>query len=77
MEEEFQPWDRVRIDIPDETDPDYGWHGEHGQVVDVLHDEAGQATGNSRDSALYRIDLEEHDSTLDVRFRDLRPPLDE
>jgi ribosomal protein L21E len=28
--------DRVRIDIPDETDPDHAlYHGEHGTVVAI------------------------------------------
>lgn len=40
---EFQPSDPVRIDIPDGTDPDCGWHGEHGRIVDVFHDGAGQS----------------------------------
>ena len=38
----FSTGDRVRVDIPDETDPDHDqYHGEHGQVVGVLSDDAG------------------------------------
>jgi hypothetical protein len=48
---EFHVGDRVRIDIPDETDPDHErYHGEHGQIVDILEDEAGMLTGDGRDS---------------------------
>lgn len=75
---EFTPavGDRVRIDIPNETDPDHHLHGTHGQVVDVIEDDAGAATGDKRDSAIYRIRTDEGD-TVDVRWRDLRPPLEE
>jgi len=37
----FSKGDRVRIDIPDETDPDHEqYHGVHGHVVRVLTDDA-------------------------------------
>lgn len=38
--------DRVRIDIPDESDPDHRLHGEHGHVVEVLQDDASVETGD-------------------------------
>jgi len=66
--------DRVRIDIPDETDPDHQYHGDHGVVVNILSDDAGVETGDSRDSRLYRIQLESGE-TIDVRWRDIRPPI--
>ena len=66
--------DRIRIDIPDETDPDHQYHGEHGVVVKTLSDDAGVETGDSRDSRLYRIQLESGE-TIDVRWRDIRPPI--
>jgi ribosomal protein L21E len=69
--------DRVRIDIPDETDPDHQeYHGEHGQVVAVLSDDADSLTANERDSQLYRIAVESG-KKADFRWRDLRPPLDD
>jgi len=37
----FDEGDRVRTDIPDETDADHGLHGETGTVVDVIRDGAG------------------------------------
>lgn len=74
---EYQEGDRVRIDIPDETDPDFRWHGEHGLVLKVIHDDAGRTSGDVRDSTLYRIGLEDHKVTIDARWRDLRPPLNE
>ncbi|MFC4452075.1 hypothetical protein [Halorussus aquaticus] len=66
--------DRVRIDIPDETDPDHQYHGDHGVVVNILWDDAGVETGDSRDSRLYRIQLESGE-TIDVRWQDIRPPI--
>jgi ribosomal protein L21E len=69
----FSEGDRVRIDIPDETDPDYDYyHGSRGTVTDVLEDDAGLETGDERDNILYRVDLDDGDE-VDFRWRDLRP----
>ncbi len=69
----FKPGDRVRIDIPDETDPDHGlYHGRHGEVVELLDDDASEITGDDRDSLIYRIRLDDGES-VDFRWRDLRP----
>lgn len=47
---------RVRIDIPDQSDPDHDrFHGEHGEVVAVMEDDAVEITGDSRDKAQYRV----------------------
>lgn len=69
--------DRVRIDIPDTTDPDFDeFHGCEAVIVDVIEDDAGMETGDARDSRLYRLELE--DGTVgDFRARDLRPPFEE
>jgi hypothetical protein len=41
---EFHVGDRVRIDIPDETDHNHDrYHGEYGQIVDILADEAARS----------------------------------
>lgn len=58
-----------------EADPDHDLHGSHGTVSNVIEDEAGEATGDERDSTIYRVEL---DSGLevDVRWRDLRPPVE-
>ena len=74
MSETIQKGDRVRVDIPDETDPDYRYHGEHGEVVNILDDDAGRETGDPRDSLIYRLRLESGE-TIDLRWRDIRPPL--
>ena len=48
--ERFSEGDRVRIDIPDETDPDHQeYHGEHGRLVAVLSDDADSLTAEERD----------------------------
>ena len=70
----FETGDRVRIDIPDETDPDFEWHGKHGTVVDVLEDDANKLTGDTADGRIYRIELEYERTQLDLRKQDLRAP---
>lgn len=70
----FTVGDRVRIDIPDESDPDHErLHGEVGEIVQVLEDDAGTETGDARDSTLYRVALAGQEPTVDVRWRDVRP----
>jgi ribosomal protein L21E len=70
----FSEDDRVRVDIPDETDPDHErYHGVQGTVVAVLEDDADRATGDERDSLLFRVELEDG-YVEDFRWRDLRPP---
>ena len=44
---EFSEGDRVRVDIPDTTDPDFDrFHGSQGEVRKVLEDDAGEVTGD-------------------------------
>jgi hypothetical protein len=74
--ESFSEGDRVRIDIPDEIDPDHSqYHGEHGTVVAIIDDHAGKVTGDERDSALLRVQLDTGEEA-DFRRRDLRLPLE-
>jgi hypothetical protein len=69
----FDEGDRVRLDLPDETDPGHDrLHGLHGQVVEILEDDAGATTGDERDSYLFRVELDKG-GIEDVRWRDLRP----
>ncbi len=72
---EYQIGDRVRIDIPDETDPDHErYHGEHGRIVDILEDEAGTFTDDERDSIIYRVEFSNGEE-LDLRHQSIRPPI--
>lgn len=72
---QFAEGDRVRIDIPDEQDPDHDtYHGQHGVVVDVLPDDADAVTGEERDAVIYQVKLESGEQA-DFRWRDLRPPI--
>jgi ribosomal protein L21E len=69
----FDTGDTVRIDIPDETDPDHGqFHGARGTVVEILSDDAGTLTGDDREQYIFRVELTNGES-IDVRWRDLRP----
>ncbi|WP_248895409.1 hypothetical protein [Haloplanus halobius] len=71
---QFEEGDRVRIEIPDETDLDYDrLHGRYGEIIAILEDDAGAVTGDDRDAVLYRVQLDDGTKT-DVRWRDLRPP---
>jgi ribosomal protein L21E len=72
----FSEGDYVRVDIPDETDPDHNeYHGAHGRVVAVINDDAGSVTADARDGRLYRV-VFDSGKTADFRWRDLRPPID-
>lgn len=74
MGRRFEVGDDVRIDIPDESDPDHDrLHRRHGEIVAMVGDDAGDVTGDVRDSLLYRVRLDDGTKT-DVRWRDLRPP---
>jgi hypothetical protein len=74
MTRRFEIGDAVRIDIPGETDPDHDrLHGCQGEIAAVLEDDAGEVTGDVRDTMLYRVQLEDG-TEVDVRWRDLRPP---
>ena len=73
----FAEGDRVRVDIPDEADLDHNrYHGQHGEIVSILSDDAGTVTADDRDSQLYRVALE-NGEIADFRLRDLRPPIDD
>lgn len=69
----FDTGDSVRIDVPDETDPDHDrLHGRHGTVIGIISDDAGAVTDDVREGYLFRVELDEGE-TVDVRWRDLRP----
>lgn len=77
MTQRFGVGDRVRVDIADESDPDFDrLHGRHATVTNVIEDGAGEETGDPRDSAIYRVELDDG-GEVDLRWRDLRPPIDE
>ena len=68
---EYQIGDRVRIDIPDETDPDHDrYHGECGWIVDILEDETGTLTGDEQDSTIYRVEFSNGEK-LDLRHQSI------
>lgn len=76
MTQRFTSGDRVRVDIPDETDPDHNqYHGRHGAVIRVFKDDAAAETGDERDAHIYRVSFDDG-GTADFRWRDLRPPLE-
>jgi ribosomal protein L21E len=69
----FEEGDRVRVDIPDQSDPDHErLHGVHGTIVEIIEDDAGQETGDQRDSHIFILETEE-DYLAHLRWRDIRP----
>lgn len=69
----FKPGDRIRIDIPNKHDPDHNrLHQKRGTIIKVIEDDAGEETGDRRDSYLFRVETDEGDIE-DLRWRDLRP----
>lgn len=69
----FTPGDSVRVDIPDESDPDFDeYHDRRGEVVDVREDAASDVTGDERDDVAYRVRFDNGDE-MNFRWRDLRP----
>jgi hypothetical protein len=69
----FHTGESVRIDIPDETDPDHErLHGRKGKIATVLSDDAGIETGDIREQYIFRVELP-NGETVDLRWRDLRP----
>ncbi len=69
----FSIGERVRVDIPNQDDPDFErLHGRTGEIVDLIEDDAGQSTGDERDSILYRVEIADGE-TVDLRWRDVRP----
>jgi ribosomal protein L21E len=73
----FEVGDCVQIDIPDTTDPDFDrYHGRVGAVIEVIEDDAGEHTGDERDSYLFAVEFE-NDDIDHFRWRDLRPAPEE
>lgn len=71
----FSIGDRVRIDIPDHSDLDHKrFHGKHGEIIEIIKDDASNITKRNRDNTLYRVELDS-DDVMDFREQDLRPPI--
>jgi ribosomal protein L21E len=68
----FDIGDEVRVDIPDETDPDHHLHGAQGRVTDIAEDQAEKVTGDERDRYRYFVTISDG-QTVALRWRDLRP----
>ena len=71
----FDKGDRVRVDIPDETDPDFEYHWVEGQIVEVVEDNADEYTGDTDDKFIYRVEFDSGQQK-DFRWRSLRPVSD-
>lgn len=69
----YEIGDRVRVTIPDSDDPDHRYHGEVGQIEEVLQDDLSGVTGDPRDDFLYRIRFDDDAlGRMSFRHHDLR-----
>lgn len=67
--------DRVRVDIPDETDPDHRrFHGRHGRVIAVIPIASSGETEDEPWTLKYRVAFD-GGGYADLRWYDLRPPI--
>ena len=72
----FESGDRVRVDIPNKDDPDHKrLHRKCGTIVEIFKDDAGQETGDPRDSFLFTVKIDDGE-VENLRWRDLRPVSD-
>jgi len=72
---EFSTGETVRIDIPDETDPDHdAYHGEHGHVIDIVEGEMTTITGEQVEEIRYRIRLPDGEE-LELPSHAIRPSI--
>lgn len=70
----YEAGQAVRIDIPDESDPDHErLHGQRGRIVEILEDDASELLNDEREQYLFRVRVDESGEEVDVRWRDLRP----
>lgn len=64
------------MDIPDTSDRNFErFQYRSGEIVAALDDDAGEVTGEDRDSIFYRVEFPDGESA-DFRWRDLRPSFD-
>jgi hypothetical protein len=72
----FEVGDRVQVDIPDKADHDHErLHRKQGTIVEIFEDNAGQETGDPRNSYLFSVEID-NGTTEHLRWRDLRPAPD-
>lgn len=53
--------DRVRIDILDSDDRDHRFHGETGEVVEILRDDLGELFDDPRLNHLIKVEFGDDD----------------
>jgi hypothetical protein len=72
---EYSIGDEVQVYIPKADDPDHQYHGEVGEIVDVLDDQLSELSGNPSRGELYTIKFEDTElATADFRYDDLEKP---
>jgi ribosomal protein L21E len=72
--EPFDVGDRVRVDIPDETHPDFRHHGQSGEIISVLLDGERHSLSTGSMAREVRVDLDAG-GVVDVAAVYVRPPI--
>ncbi len=68
MTSDFTPGTRVRINIPDESDPGHDlFHGHKGTVLKRIGITGGLVRRDLRDEYLYRVKLDNHTKAVFVQ----------
>jgi ribosomal protein L21E len=66
----YEVGDEVQIEITDRTDPDHRYHGNTGEIVEILEDDLGDLTESDSDSFLYTVRLDNNEKH-GFRYEDL------
>ena len=67
--------DRVRVDIPDESDPRHRrHHGRHGRVIAIIQRTSPDAASDDPGWIKYRVEFDDG-GYADLHWYDLRPPI--
>lgn len=66
---------RVQVYIPHGDDPDHRYHGEIGEIVEILEDDLGELMDAPGRSRLYTVEFEENNlEATEFRYDDLEQP---
>lgn len=71
----YNEGDMVEVYIPIPDDPDHGYHGKTGEIVDILKDDLSDVTDSPSRGFLYTVAFDDPElDTVDFRYDDLHPP---
>lgn len=72
---EYSVGDRVQVYLPRADDPDHQYHGELGEIADVIEDDLSAVTDNPSRGYLYTVAFDDPElDAVDFRYDDLQTP---